>query len=225
MYNYVSRGRKPYTCIPTLTIDPAIPVLESVTENGTDENFGAKIVNMPVERPDGDLYVAILVMHGDNNVSNLPPNWVLSAESTGFNYIQTKVYSWTGDSEPATYGFDISGDRVNTVILRFSGENGVSFDAGSSIALDTNESTLIAPSVVASRSQALVVRHYSFTAFQSFVPPVGLTEIASNDGDASMRAYTEDSPSFLDVGEAIGTGLDIGVPRTATTIVVAGAFV
>lgn len=134
-----------------------MPTFESMTGSG---GAGSPLnVSMPATRPDGDLYVFVIVVKGSPEDQLVPDgSWIYQSDGFSGNGIQNQmyVYSKIGASEPASYAINsVGADFIFAYVLRYSGSD---LDIREAVGGDNTD---IAPASTVMFENAIVLQMYS----------------------------------------------------------------
>ena len=180
----VSSNAKSIT-IPTPDNSSAIKTTTISKETGGSSNF---VVDMPVGRPDGDLYIAQIAQEGGANITGIPSGWTEITNRDMSNNIRLATYWKIGSSEPATYTWQGSSSRKWLgAIHRISGAD-TSNPINASNDSNGNSSNPNAPSVTTSVDNCFILRMYSAEGDEqaSSYWPSGTTGIFQDDSSGTV---------------------------------------
>lgn len=135
-----------------------VPVIESSTVSLETSSTTSHVMDMPSTRPDGDVYVCVLLTGSTSSITP-PGNWTEQFQEIMYDYQgMLSVWTWTGSSEPASYTVTTTAGNLSVgVILRISGATETP-NAVSAWNNAASSNDAVAPSVTVTADDTLVVR-------------------------------------------------------------------
>ena len=183
----------------------AAPVVQSTTVTAGTDYDTSHIMNMPVTRPAGDLYIAVVAKDGSDAITEpVGGNWTELFDVAGDTGVRHAVY-WKigedkgGGNEQATYEWTDENECWVGAIIRITG-----FDSGDPIDISDSNSgangAILSPAVVVSVDNTLVIRTYGRDSSNEGVSypadHTGLFNVPSTAGGGNCGggAATMDTP-------------------------------
>lgn len=209
----------------------ATAYLQQANAGGGSGASTSRAISRPSGTQAGDLMVAAISVRGGTGTSITPPtDWNLLRRDDSGTTLSTAVYykfAATGDPGSFTWSFSANVKNVGA-ILSFDNP-----DAASPLDVhngQANPSGLLvaAPSVTASAASSILTGFYSIADFDTFTPPVGMTErtdIRSSSGSAvALEATTETLASGGATGTRTATATAASAVNIGQHVVVRPAF-
>ena len=189
-------------------IDPTMPYIVGSQSTQVSTASGSFPMNMPTDRPSGDLYVAVISRVGTGTITP-PSGWLLY--STGTNATTTTrdvavYYKVGGTGEPATYTWSNSASVQWTgVILRIKGFNSgspISATTAATTGTATSSSPPVFPTVTPAHDATLIIRSVGINEVDPTEYtwlPTGHTKVHSSTSIADTASSTALVVATMDV--------------------------
>lgn len=173
----------------------AVPVPASSTESSGSGT--STTVDMPVTRPDGDIFCAIGVKDDNDAWSSIDAAWGTAVfDIASGAVVRLAMWAWKGASEPASYSIGHDNELTNFTILRLTGGN--ADDIIGAFATATGDGVqATAPEATPANSNTLALRIFGVDRSAiSNLPVTVLVEVDSIDAaDVSLGVSYADGPA------------------------------
>lgn len=97
------------------------PVFESNTKSENTTDAASLTIDMPATRPDGDLYLFLLMKDGTGDFGGIDGSWDSIFNETSLGNVRFGAWQKIGSSEPASYSVTHASEQSVCNVLRISG--------------------------------------------------------------------------------------------------------